>query len=111
MFTCPVCFYDKLEDPPSDYNICECCGTEFENDDCDTSHDELRDKWVKNGARWFFGAAPMGWNPWAQLFKANANIPFVSVTFGGGQETYRVTKRFAVQSQTCEADETFAYAS
>lgn len=111
ILTCPVCFYDKLEEPAADYNICECCGTEFENDDCDTSHDELRDAWVRNGAQWFFGNAPAGWNPWTQLFKANAPIPFASVGFSGGQEMHQVAERINVQSQTREAEQALAYAS
>lgn len=67
MFTCPVCYYTKMQDPPMDYNICECCGTEFGNDDEMYSHEELRAKWIEGGATWFFKSAPIGWNPWTQL--------------------------------------------
>ena len=53
MYTCPVCFYSELEEPPSDWNICPCCGTEFENDDSNTSHAELRQRWLASGVLWF----------------------------------------------------------
>lgn len=70
MFTCPVCFYDKMPRPPLDYNICPCCGTEFGSDDIDHSHAELRNQWVAGGAKWFFRQSPSGWNPWGQLRQA-----------------------------------------
>jgi hypothetical protein len=68
-YTCPVCFFSKLPYPPRDYHICPCCGTEFGNDDADSSYDQLREMWVAGGANWFFGKAPEGWNPWLQLIK------------------------------------------
>ena len=51
-YTCPVCGYDELEDPPSNWNICDSCGTEFGYHDARISHEELRRRWVANGARW-----------------------------------------------------------
>jgi len=77
-FTCPVCAYDKLEHPPMDFHICPSCGTEFWNDDEEKSHAELRHEWIANGAPWFFGNAPVGWNPWMQLISAGYGfeIPF-----------------------------------
>ena len=51
-FTCTVCGYDGLEEPPSDWNICERCGTEFGYQDARTSHDELRSRWIAGGAHW-----------------------------------------------------------
>jgi hypothetical protein len=55
--------------PPHDYYICPSCGTEFENDDFETSHAELRRRWLQNGARWFSRATPPppNWNPYRQL--------------------------------------------
>ena len=41
-YRCPVCFFDEMPDPPRDYNICPCCGTEFGNDDVEYSYAELR---------------------------------------------------------------------
>jgi hypothetical protein len=71
-FTCPVCFYDKLTEPPANYNICVCCGTEFGNDDEFRSHAELREDWIENGCKWFFNQPPAGWNPSAQLSRGTA---------------------------------------
>ena len=69
-FRCPVCMYPNLSEPPCDYHICPCCGTEFENDDADVSHAELRSAWIRNGAPWFFGQPPRNWNPAQQLYDA-----------------------------------------
>jgi hypothetical protein len=74
-FTCPVCFYDKLHEPPRDYNICECCGTEFGNDDEENSHEVLRQRWISAGAKWFYRTPPANWNPWQQLAHANVHLP------------------------------------
>ncbi len=72
MNTCPVCGYDQMTHPPNDYYICPCCGTEFENDDFETSHTELRKQWLNSGARWFSRAtlSPPNWNPYTQLIHA-----------------------------------------
>jgi hypothetical protein len=56
-----------MPDPPQDYNICPCCGTEFGNDDIEYSFEQLRYQWIANGARWFFGAPPYRWSAGAQL--------------------------------------------
>ena len=79
---CPVCAYADLPYQPTDYNICPCCGTEFGNDDSILSHDELRAQWLANGAGWFFGNPPIGWNPYMQLLKGQLRfeVPPVSVT-------------------------------
>jgi hypothetical protein len=85
-FTCPVCYYAGMQEPPMDYNICECCGTEFGNDDEVLSHGELRAQWISNGTRWFFKNPPVGWNPWTQLLEANVGaLPYDgAVTYYGG---------------------------
>jgi hypothetical protein len=84
MFMCPVCFYKEMPDPPADYNICPCCGTEFENDDELRTYAQLRAHWISRGARWFFHAPPPLWNPWEQLFTAGYAVPYsVGVTFAG----------------------------
>ncbi len=67
MNTCPVCFFDQLEEAAVPYNICDCCGTEFGNDDELHSHEELRQSWIEAGCRWFFGAPPAGWDARTQL--------------------------------------------
>jgi hypothetical protein len=61
--------YPNLAYPPRDYHICPCCGTEFGNDDAQFSHGQLREMWISEGARWFFGRPPEHWNPWIQLMK------------------------------------------
>jgi hypothetical protein len=73
-YLCPVCFFDRMPYPARHYNICPCCGTEFDNDDVDHTFAELRTNWILNGARWFFGQAPEGWNAAAQLAKAGFGI-------------------------------------
>lgn len=84
MFMCPVCYYPNMPYAAHDYNICPCCGTEFENDDEDCTHKELRDAWVSRGARWFFRQAPNMWNPWVQLSRAGVELPYrVSVSSSG----------------------------
>ena len=79
MFTCPVCFYGKMPDPPADYNICPCCGTEFENDDDTRSFEQLRSYWISSGAKWFFRQPPLMWNPWQQLADAGVPLPYRAV--------------------------------
>lgn len=74
-YICPVCKYDQLDEAPYDgygcatYTICPCCGTEFGYDDSSKTHIELRDKWIKNGMKWWSlsVAPPSGWNPKKQL--------------------------------------------
>lgn len=58
MYTCPVCDFDLLVDPPQDYNICPCCGTEFELDDQMYTHAELRARWIAGGRKWWSRARP-----------------------------------------------------
>jgi hypothetical protein len=55
--------------PPRHYNICPCCGTEFDNDDAEYSYDELRYQWILRGAPWFYEEPPVGWNAAAQMAK------------------------------------------
>jgi hypothetical protein len=71
-YTCPVCGYGDLTDPPMDYEICPCCGTEFGYDDVTVTHEELRQRWLIAGAPWFDHTAPPppNWNPNVQLDKA-----------------------------------------
>lgn len=71
-YTCPVCGFPELRDPPENYNICPCCGTEFELDDDDRSRNELREAWIDQGAEWFstHTPPPLGWNPARQLSHA-----------------------------------------
>ena len=78
MFSCPVCLYQEMPDPPVDYSICPCCGTEFENDDESLTHSQLREQWIANDAKWFFHEPPPNWNPWDQLRKAQVTFAAAS---------------------------------
>jgi hypothetical protein len=80
-YVCPVCFYKDLPYPPTDYEICPSCGTEFEYHDARRSHASLRKDWVSNGARWHSGVvhSPVGWNPYLQLIEGGdpTAVPFI----------------------------------
>ena len=71
-YVCPVCGYPGLVDPPADYNICECCGTEFGYHDFTASHDELRRRWIEAGAHWHSRSVPEPplWSAAVQLRRA-----------------------------------------
>jgi hypothetical protein len=71
---CPVCGYPNLEEPPYDQygcpssEICPCCGTEFGYDDANISHNELRNKWIIKGMKWYVKEKqPEGWDVNVQL--------------------------------------------
>jgi hypothetical protein len=68
-YVCPVCGYDKLDEPPTNHNICSCCGTHFEYDDFETSHEDLRKQWINGGCQWFsdYTKQPENWNPQKQI--------------------------------------------
>ena len=94
-YRCPVCFFDEMSDPPQDYNICPCCGTEFGNDDVEYTYAELRQQWADSGAQWFFGQPPANWNAWAQLasggFGVSTGISAAASTeIVGAREEYQV---------------------
>ncbi len=51
MYICPVCGYDKLEEPPLNHEICPCCSTHFSYNDSGPKepsfyHKILRDEWI-----------------------------------------------------------------
>lgn len=96
-YTCPVCGWPELDEPPYDdtgwgsFEICSCCGIEFGYDqvtetlankdfaalcegtwskaDLDFMHASLREKWVFGGMKWWseYNPAPENWNPGEQL--------------------------------------------
>jgi hypothetical protein len=103
MYTCPVCYFYKLAEEPKDYNICECCGTEFGNDDCDLSHEELRNAWIDSGARWFFREPPPLWNPWTQLLMANVGVvPYLPAAVPAGYQASIGTLQYRHATETVE---------
>ena len=83
-YACPVCGFDQMPFPPSDNNICSCCGTEFGYHDQKHSHAELRKAWIFKGCPWFSsGLRPEAdWNPYVQMLNAR----LVDITIGGSEE-------------------------
>ena|SRR3990172_8798305 len=77
MNSCPVCGYDQLEFPPANFSICACCGTEFGYDDRLLSHEQLRNKWIDEGCRWFDQGEPQppNWSAYEQLLRASLIEP------------------------------------
>jgi hypothetical protein len=87
-FTCPVCGYPDLDEPPYDkygcssFDICPSCGTEFGLDDKHATltptamHDLLRRQWAASGYPWMGSATlpPADWNPEEQLRGAGLQI-------------------------------------
>ena len=73
---CPVCGYDRLEEPARDHCICECCGTQFGYHDATLSHAELRERWVTGGATWHSRRIPppSGWDAWNQMKRAKLTV-------------------------------------
>jgi len=68
MSLCPVCGY-SMEFPPTDWNICPSCGTEFGYNDVGKSHIDLRRIWIEGGMRWWSPVEkqPDEWDPETQL--------------------------------------------
>lgn len=97
-FTCPVCYFPDMHEPPQQYNICECCGTEFGLDDEFRSHAELRLEWLTNGAKWFFETPPPHWNPYTQLFRANVPLPW-AVQVAQGAYAPSITRVFKTEQE------------
>ena len=60
-YICPVCGYPELGELPYDsdgnpsYEVCDCCGFEFGFDDDSNgiSFQDYREKWIKEGSKWF----------------------------------------------------------
>jgi hypothetical protein len=81
-FTCPVCGYLDLHEPPrlpsgagSD-EICPSCGFQFgvSDDDEGLSYDQWRSNWVSRGCPWSSRGiqSPPNWNPIVQLASITA---------------------------------------
>ncbi len=72
---CPVCGF-WMDDEPNDWNICSCCGVEFNLHDAPSARENRRDRWatlrsiwIENGFQWWseHETPPDGWDPEAQL--------------------------------------------
>lgn len=96
IYRCPVCGYDRLEKPPTNYSICKSCGTEFGYDDFATSHDELRQQWIGNGMRWYSRRVPppIGWNPVRQLLSAGYGYSLTARSANTTRRTYSLPQPF-----------------
>src|SRR5437868_12950436 len=94
---CPVCGYPDLEDPPADFEICPSCGTEFGYSDIARTYDDLRDRWLATGPRWYSRVTPQppNWNGHDQLYRAGLGYePIGAVSLGTSQsvvETQGIT--------------------
>ncbi len=108
-FKCPVCAY-AMPYPPSDYNICPCCGTEFGADDVDWSYTELRARWMRRGAVWFSPTIPRPdtWNAYAQLIAGGYRSPTFNVTTTAEKES--ITPRLPQQNLTVTPNTRDVYA-
>jgi hypothetical protein len=75
-YNCTVCGF-LMEHPPTNFNICPSCGTEFGNDDLDWTIGQLRQAWLDNGAQWWSTSkpAPEGWNAVEQVLPLLISIP------------------------------------
>lgn len=74
-FVCPVCGYNDPASPSFgdewQDEICPSCGTQFGYDDANTSHSDLRQRWIGSGARWWSrNPAPVHFNGIEQLRQA-----------------------------------------
>jgi hypothetical protein len=95
LFSCPVCGYPLLGEPPSRHSICPSCGTEFGYDDFSIGHRALRNEWLRAGAHWFstYTRPPsIFWNGFRQVVEAgleydvpepSINVQFVPIKVGG----------------------------
>ena len=81
MYTCPVCGWDRLLEPPQSasgdsYEICPCCGFEFgvTDDDRGFSYEAWREAWIARGMIFLWPAQkPAKWDPVAQLRNIGAD--------------------------------------
>lgn len=80
-YSCPVCGYGQLIEPPEEDMICPCCGTQFGYHDSIRSHDSLRQHWIKTGCRWHSRRIlrPVGWNAYMQLIRAGFGASLASL--------------------------------
>lgn len=91
MYTCPVCGYPRLEEPPEEHTICPSCGTQFGYSDEGplskaVMHAELRRYWIAHSAEWtsMVIPKPSDWNGYNQIIQAGYGFdlpwPRISVT-------------------------------
>ena len=86
-YTCPVCGYSRLPDPPSEYTICPSCGTEFGYDDFASTYDDLRQRWILQRMPWFstHTQPPQDWNPATQLLNSGLAVRITTPEMTAGR--------------------------
>ena len=67
--TCPVCGYNKINEPKLKWSICPSCGTQFGLSDNGRTHGQLRRDWIDEGGTWQddYIPKPLNWSPESQL--------------------------------------------
>ena len=79
IYPCPVCGYG-MDEPPFNFNICPCCGTEFDYHDAGRTDADLRQQWMLSGAKWWSPVDPKPdkWNASLQLIRAGHTLSLES---------------------------------
>ncbi len=106
-YTCPVCGYGELAEPPYDYTICPSCGTEFGYTDSTRTHQELRQQWIASGRHWHSRVTPrpINWDADKQLERvlnpvvtkaSNTTIRLVALTPTETKSGARTTSASAI---------------
>lgn len=81
-YICPVCGWNGLSreayiNGSQSYEICLCCDFQYGyDDDKGFTHEEWREKWIKEGMKWDWGRKkpPEGWNPEKQLLNIGVKV-------------------------------------
>ncbi len=75
---CPICGYDGFDHTPEKYEICPSCLFEFGMSDADWTHEELRQDWIAQGAKWAWGSqeipSPAHWSAIRQLCNVGYHV-------------------------------------
>ena len=80
LYTCPVCGFDHLTEPPLDpsFEICPSCRFQFGVHDMDRgiTFEQWREKWIAGGMMWSSKgmSKPLHWNPRKQLLNVGVKI-------------------------------------
>lgn len=87
--TCPVCGYDKINEPTLKWSICPSCGTQFGLSDNGRTHAQLRHDWIYGGAAWQddYILPPPYWSPISQLRNIGYNCTRADRRSINGRET------------------------
>lgn len=88
--TCPVCGYDKINEPKLKWSICPSCGTQFGLSDSGRTWEQLRHDWIyDDGATWQDGyfSPPPYWSPISQFRNIGYNCTIADRRSINGRET------------------------